>query len=260
VVLPLLFPPDEGQRKRKGKLQVWRLDDPNVLEETVDGPASTEGSLKFSVSPKGRLFWDTQLYWADAYGMSDVYDFNERRLYSSVPTAERLPGGKRGWGFSTARQSISPSGKALFRYSSPDGVATIYEIDTANILWRAGPHETPTVLSSQEGLIVEETWHELWKKWLPNLKLETIAWRSLDTGDVICRTVAKTVIDPRHCNVNRSLFVTADGSIYRLPLPVTWRLLAYCQAILALPLVLIWAALRWRRRRAAQRQPAEPGP
>jgi len=33
------------------------------------------------------------------------------------------------------------------------------------------------------------------------------------------------------------------------PLPVNWPLLTLCQTILALPLILLWAALRWRRNR-----------
>jgi hypothetical protein len=258
VVVPLLFPPGHGEKKRKGKLEVWKLDDPPVLEEAVEGPASIEGSLKFSVSPKGRLFWDTQIYWADAYGISDVYDFNERRFYSSLSKEERRPDGKRGWSFSIARQTISPNGNALFRYSSGKGLATIYEIETARILWQAGPHETAVDESSQEGLIVEERWHELWKRWFPNSKFETVAWRDIDSGEVVCRTPAKTVIDPRNCNISRTLFVAADGNVYRLPLPINWPLLAVCQAVLASPLVLLWSLLWWRRRRAAQRASTAP--
>jgi hypothetical protein len=256
VVIPLLYPPKPGETKRQGKLTVYSLANPPAFEETVDGPASMDGGLKFSVSPSGRLFWDSQVYWADAWGMSDVYDFNSKRLYSSVPLAERRPDGKRRWAFSIAQPTISRNGRSIFRYSSDQVLATILDIDTGGIVWRAGPHETATPMSSQEGLIVEEAWHELWKKWLPNFKYETVAWRNVDDGEVVCRTVAQTVVDPKSCNLDRTLFVSKDGSVYRMPLSVNWILLAYCLAILATPLVLLWAVLRFRKRRAARRQTA----
>jgi hypothetical protein len=39
-----------------------------------------------------------------------------------------------------------------------------------------------------------------------------------------------------------------QGAIYHAP-PVNWPILALCQTILALPLIMLWAVLRWRRQR-----------
>ena len=38
-----------------------------------------------------------------------------------------------------------------------------------------------------------------------------------------------------------------DGEVYSFPLAPNLQLLAFCQTILALPLILVWALQRWRR-------------
>ena len=48
------------------------------------------------------------------------------------------------------------------------------------------------------------------------------------------------------------LCIDDEATVHALPPPPNWGLLAICQTMLALPIVLLWAVLRWRRRRARQ--------
>jgi hypothetical protein len=57
-----------------------------------------------------------------------------------------------------------------------------------------------------------------------------------------------------HENPEQLLVADLRGVVYRYP-TVNWPLLALCQTILALPLVLLWAMLRWRRMRMASAMP-----
>ena len=80
-----------------------------------------------------------------------------------------------------------------------------------------------------------------------NWALRTDALRDLNTGALISR-YRPDAPDRTFTNSTGTMLVV--GSYVReLPPRVNWPLLALCQAILALPLVLTWLALRWRRKR-----------
>ena len=53
---------------------------------------------------------------------------------------------------------------------------------------------------------------------------------------------------PERISSDGVLWLTSDFNIFTVPSP-NWPLLALCQSILALPLILLWAMLRWRRKR-----------
>jgi hypothetical protein len=70
----------------------------------------------------------------------------------------------------------------------------------------------------------------------------------METGELIYRsTWGDTWIPPHLFNADGTLGVANGGRVYRLPPSVNWPLIALCQAFLALPLVLLWVILRWRR-------------
>lgn len=114
----------------------------------------------------------------------------------------------------------------------------------------------------QVGYPCYESWNQLWEKWLPNLKLNTWAimvpvGRELDFR---YRLRDYPITWSTAVNSNATLVVLDDYDVYELPPHVNWPLLALCQTILALPLVLLWALLKWRGRRAARRQLSEAAP
>jgi hypothetical protein len=160
------------------------------------------------------------------------------------------------------KPAIAPQGNAVLRYMNEEFVPpanrrvgatgptlALYELGDGRILWQQGLYEITTESNGPDGFLVKEEWHKLWEAWLPNLKYETLARRSLDDASLLYRTSAKIAVDPRNYNAARTLVVMSDGAVHRLPLQTNWPLFALCQTILALPLILLWAMLRWRRNR-----------
>jgi hypothetical protein len=99
-----------------------------------------------------------------------------------------------------------------------------------------------------------------WNAWLPS-RWQTAALRDPDTFAVVARewrgrVSSKPGMYGRSLHENPEQLLVADlrGVVYRYP-TVNWPLLALCQTILALPLVLLWAMLRWRRMRMASAMP-----
>jgi hypothetical protein len=112
--------------------------------------------------------------------------------------------------------------------------------------------------ASNEAFLVFEHWKQLLgTKWLP-FEGRTWAVREFDTGAVRYRAAHQHPL-LNHFSSDGHLGVMFLGEVYAFPLPPNWPLLALCQMILASPLVLLWSALRWRRRRAARRQAIEIG-
>jgi len=77
---------------------------------------------------------------------------------------------------------------------------------------------------------------------------QTIVMVERDTGKVMKRLWWTDFMKLEFESADGSLVAGNQGAIYRAP-PVNWPILALCQTILALPLVFLWAVLRWRRRR-----------
>jgi len=76
----------------------------------------------------------------------------------------------------------------------------------------------------------------------------TFAIHSLADGRLLCRL--RQI--PIWVTSDARLCVDDEVTVRSLPPPPNWGLLAICQAILALPIVLLWAVLRWQRRRMRQ--------
>jgi len=47
--------------------------------------------------------------------------------------------------------------------------------------------------------------------------------------------------------------VDDEGEVRRLPPLPNWPMLAFCQSVLAIPLIFLWLALLWRRKRRDRR-------
>ena len=261
VVLPLLIPPSKSTDLWRAVHEVWTVADPPILETTVD---DFEATGFRATAAANRMYWQGRYqYEGSRLTYVDVYDFQARRFLTTLPVAERpeANGGKHDFSKGLVEPAIAPSGRSVLRYgpmttrteSSGNSVITIgkpalYEVGTGRLLWQERPDER-LIGVYRDRFLINEQWESLWKQWLPSVNFRTVAWRSLETGAVLFRTSAKTLINPRRCNAAETLFVHSNGAVYRMPLRVNWPLLALCQTILALPLILLWAVLRWRRKR-----------
>lgn len=262
-VAALVFIPDrnaialrEGYAKAIS-IQVYSLED-----DSPPTPAGVDLDLfdDLSASRSGRISLHQPHGWSRPFPpeWNDVYDLVEKRYLSSIPPSER--GDARAVAPAGAyRPVISPRGKTMLRGKPP----ALYHVGDGAVVWRPGVHEkivgsdgmADRPLPWETGFLVEENWNTLWKRWFPKFQYSTMSRRSLETGELLFRTHENMFVQPEYINAAHTLFVNHDGSVYRDPFGVDWPLLALCQAILALPLVLLWWILRWRRHRAAEEDP-----
>jgi hypothetical protein len=79
------------------------------------------------------------------------------------------------------------------------------------------------------------------------------SWKTYAVRDAYSGALVNRCWNPSaFLNASKQIRFAIDGgtcSVHSLPLVVNWPLFALCQTILALPLVLLWAILRWRRKR-----------
>jgi hypothetical protein len=117
-----------------------------------------------------------------------------------------------------------------------------------------GESTFPSVLPEQ--LLTIELWSVWWKRWFPNLRYTSTAFRDVESGRLLVRLKGVPGIMSR--NRTGTLVATTTGSVHRLPYVVDWPLLALCLAVLALPLVMLWVVLRLLSRRKLRRGTAVP--
>jgi hypothetical protein len=221
-------------------IEIWRVGDPPTLEQTIADVAlgrivsvAGDGRFSFSEAPTvpSRGVFDLEQE-RNIFVHPNVDEDFDARFHRRVVHPPRL----------------SASGKNVFGGNPP----TLREVDSKRLLWRPLTPEFIAWGSGANSFQVMERWQALWKDWFPNLAIETHALRNLETGSLIYRTSTKPTrprILPHNWNVSGSLAVANGGAVYRIPPRVNWPLLALCQTILALPLALLWAILRWRRKR-----------
>jgi len=263
IVLPLIRRfPEEGDSARP-LMQVWRIADPPILDqELTENPRPP--MIPYSISSNGRLLFNGQpkddapnSLWVD------VFDMCDQSFLTTLPPYEQ-PGARGDVHIAIDPRAslISQSGRTVLKFGKQGNQqlgskkitfrltsGTLREVGSGRTIWQASPWEKVVDADSNEGFVVAERFHDLWRQWFPKFKLDASAFRSLETGELQLRTLSEGRFDPRNINANRTLVVLADGSVHPFPFRVNWPLLALCQAILALPLVLMWAVLRWRRGR-----------
>jgi hypothetical protein len=204
---------------------------------TVRGWATTSGTGRAAFGP------------GDS-GAFEVFDFKQGRVVFSRPTTEK--------GSAIAPVGAThnpPAMSATGRTVLGDWPQTLWDVDSRVPHWRARSFDfafpdfrrvAPESVGTR--FLVLEQWSELWKNWLPNLRFTTLAHRDASDGSFLYRLSQRDRVADGSYNADWSLVVADDGSVYRLTPGANWPLLALCQTILALPLVLLWATLRWRRR------------
>jgi hypothetical protein len=130
------------------------------------------------------------------------------------------------------------------RFALSPATGTAFDIETGERRWRTGNHERLLFIADPGLFEVVEDWRVGLGGWEWPI-VTTFAFRSQEDGSLFCRTW-RSASGPT--NEDRSL-IWSDQSVRQWLPRVNYFLLALCQTILALPLILLWAALRWRRKR-----------
>ena len=130
----------------------------------------------------------------------------------------------------------------------------LQEIESERVLWTESANETIRPGKRNNSFSVDEHWVVPVVDYaLKNF--DTIAERDLNSGRLLRRFWKKD--QPSHALRSSDGTMAADvnGAVRRMELRINGEALACCQAVLALPLVLVWAGLRWRRyRRVRERR------
>jgi hypothetical protein len=215
-------------------LEIWTVAKPSVMEASQPHHALQRLS---SVSNNGRF---ARMHRSE-YDRVEVVDLYSGRVDFTTPAD--LPGTQRRSGNADMAPVISGDGRTLFDFAA----AAFWNVETGNAIWRAGKHEF--VASTMEGHVsVIENWTQWWRSTPTGLgKFTTTAFREYETGRMSFRVRGHRM--PQFLNASGTLTADVFGNVYRWPPPVNGPLLAACQIILALPLVLLWSLLWWRRRR-----------
>jgi hypothetical protein len=219
----------------------YKIATPAECLQTIMGPAIGPDS---TASSSGRF----------AYRSKDqselvVFDIERRKMVFREPAPAAPPSKTAG----TKVPVIASDGRTVV-----DPSLGLFEVDSGRALWWPGDHETIVASANADHFVVRENWSTLWSRMAPKLQFQTIAFRRLDTGELLWRTRNGLYVSPPMRNAAGTLVVMADGTVRRMPLPVHWPLLAFCQSILALPLVSLWTALWWLRRRRLRGATAMP--
>jgi hypothetical protein len=242
-----------GRRKR---LERWTLNGGRLSSVPLE-PLFEE----FARDPAhGRMIATRELEGEFSYHVLDL--LSGRSIFDGDLAGE-VPLGK----LSPSPPQLSASGRRLLTRRGE-----LWNIDDARLIW--SPQDSyeslATHVSSNTAFQVLEEWDKLAKRWpvlrsLWSRQTMTMAVRDFETGALRYRAwlpfmslafksdeqrfgLAMLENEP---GTNSYSFGTVDH-----PPRVNWLLLALCQTILALPILLLWSLLWYRRRRAARRQPA----
>jgi hypothetical protein len=178
----------------------------------------------------------------------DVYDVHkEAYVFSHPPHAERTAHrGGFGGGWSPPR--LSHDGASVLSVMH----RKLWDVDTGSQLWAARTGEFFVSGEATDRFQLREEWSVgvgRFRKYYP-----TYAVRDLRSGTLIFRCWDSTLPPYDAVSSDRSLiYDTGSEQIRRMPPGINYPLLALCQTILALPLILLWVVLRWRRKRQAIR-------
>jgi hypothetical protein len=234
LVVPMYI--ETGAKPTLG-LEVWKIGSPSKMEKFLPEVPLPSPRVR-AVTPNGRFL----VVVPDLGYVAGVYDLNEARIVFAEPPAEM--GGNE--------PLLSPSGRTLLA-GTP---GTLWSLDSDRAIWRPGPDSTLSPDFVPGRFLHVENWSSSWKDWFPAFKYTSTAFRDLESGEVIVRLSG--FVGARFQNPARTLEVDTSGEVRRLPYPVNWTLFSICQAILALPLVILWAALGWRRKRRLRMASVQP--
>jgi hypothetical protein len=241
LAIPVRRPVRPGEDADE-RLEVWSILD-GVRVNEFHGVRLGADPIGSSL---GRIAWRVE---TDPFGGADVFDLREGRIVLAYPPGRQQLASGRWDDFGPI---LSAKGRTLFR----TGLNKLVDIDTGAELWSVRPETTwgpftrfdvVAAVDSAGDLVVYE---EVQTSLTGGRKVGAFSVRSPADGRFKYRYWASSINERNKIAPDgRRVFNTETRSIHQWPPRVNWPLLALCQAILALPLVLLWTLLRWRRKR-----------
>lgn len=231
IALPVRRPRTDVPREQQQRfVEVWVIDGGKRPLAVIPGGPAFGPAMSASAS---RLAWYSERDGADVIEVADI----DR---GQVIFIEPIPETKRNWG--SAGPALSDDGHAIVS----NATSRLFEIDRGQQRWAAAPDEYLYWIHDGRRFEVCEVWRI---PYTTRRLGESYAVRDLHDGRFIWRTW-KPVLRHRSADEHGEMLIDGD-EVHALPLRVNWLLVGLCQAILALPLVLLWIVLWWRRKRTA---------
>jgi hypothetical protein len=248
LVLPMKTTAALLHPSEPGRFEIWTIGGVPTLQ--VVQSVMSDATAHYSPSPSGLVAVTGGMM--QDHSVVDVVDVNTGLMRGSFPPMSERSRDDRRLGF--GRGFVSRNGRTVMRWHPTS--TTLWDVETKERLWTIKAKGIVPIHPDENRFIENEVWSQLVESWIgkkPWLReLNSSAWRNLETGRMEFRTWMKSHPKPEWTTLDGSLSIGPDGAIHRMPYRLNWPLLALCQTILALPLVLLWALLRWRKRRAAR--------
>ena len=231
----------EVDRKRAKRLVIWNPVEGTVGNDVPLQDAHLEIGSRWGKSGRVALF-----DWPEG-GLGGVSVVDARSgdvSISSRSTPGLIPFGSASTAWSPT--AISPSGRTLLSMHDE-----LWDIGERRRIWSPEEFESVEQSNAARGtFLVHEDWNKLVGLTQFRLPYGGITWavRDMENGALVYRA-GRWHPNFNHFSSDGRLGVTDLGDVVSFPLRPNYSLLALCQAILALPLIMLWAALRWRRKR-----------
>jgi hypothetical protein len=244
-------------KRRDGhRLEIWNLDALDAAPQIVEGPNLECESIGCS---EHRIAWQTG---SGENSQTHVFDLNLGREIFEAPSSaseKEMEVRTAGW---EPMLRLDSSGCGLLN----PNYSVLWDVDSGRVLWRGGYGLTQSA-KDRKGWVgsyasaqidcdtpdrfeAVETWYCKLGSWSGERNVSTV--RSLRDGSVIYRCWRLTTTE-RAGSPNGRWMVDENWNVYELPPPANSMLLALCQSILALPLILLWLVLLWHRKRRERR-------
>jgi len=231
----------ENSKTTEHRVELWTIGTP--------GPDQVFEGLEFAeeptVSHTRSVAWPEITYDPDAIRVFDVE--SGKIVLTHPPNAKPV-----------ANLFIVSTGEPQLATISMDGRAVYYRdvlvrVADGTTLWERGSYEWFSRLDERGRFHVQELWEIAFGDWAKGFT--TTAVRDLATGQVLCRLWSgdsyPSPIQKTGAAERDPIYVDDKNVIRQWP-TANWPLLALCQAFLALPLVISWPVLRWRRKKRAR--------
>ena len=232
----------ERRELERQRLERWHVPTHSLVKTAAINPP---GWIELPPGPSGRMLLRGRR------GVSKSIAVVDARTLKTVFATDDPDEGDRDWEEQSARRipevKLSASGRMLL-----SDLGHLWNVDQNCVAWR--PRKGSEAFWRYGGTSTDFCVHENWTPLLEKLhlpfKLATMAVRDLETGSVRYRTFDSAV---EWWQILFKTSVPSDGFVASsTPPPPNYRVLVFCQTILALPLILLWLALRWRGTRRAR--------
>jgi hypothetical protein len=239
---------DEAAAKRTD-VEVWLLGSPSRLEKVIKNCGLGNWRQATSASRIARCNMD------DSHWNLEVFDIDVERVVFSTPPKERMRMKPSNYLFGPPVGSfrLATSGKSL----TCEPLTCVWDVNAGAERWRLPRGWRMRPAEGRDLFFVEERWDPFWGlvRWE---RFGTTAVRDIDSAALKFRCWNYDAGWLSDISADGKLAILQDGAIRRPPFQINWSLLAFSQTILALPLVLLWATLRWRRKRTMRMAGMQP--